>query len=263
MARSVKWVGWILGGLALAIGAPLALLAHPEPAFAYHLTAGRLALYSDRPFDTGAGRRVLADIESRLAASPIDDHAPHAIFIANSAWRETLFFNRASGAAGLNYYPLSNDVFLRRSSVELNRVYGRSGRPAAAPRTLAYYGAHEIAHSFTAERAGPAHLWNFEMPQWVREGYADYVGMGGHVDIDDLWRRYKSGDPELDYRRSGVYARFRMLAAYLIQRRGWSVDRLLASKLTEEQALKMMSADMSGSNEARSPSTGSTSQHNF
>jgi hypothetical protein len=138
-------------------------------------------------------------------------------------------------------------VFIRRSDINHDTVFGASGEPAAPPRTFAYYAAHEITHSLTAERLGPSRLWNHELPQWVREGYADYVGMGGQVDVDDLYRRYRAGDPELDYRKSGLYARFRMLVAYMLQREHWSADRLLASKLTEAQALAVMDAGMAAS----------------
>ncbi|HZZ88424.1 MAG TPA: hypothetical protein VFE13_08815 [Caulobacteraceae bacterium] len=230
----------------LAVAIPVAAIALPRPFFAYHTEFGRLSLWSDQPFDAAAGRRVLADVEARLATSPLDDAHPHAIFIANAPWREALFFNLAHGAAGVNYFPISNDVFLRRADVGRDVLYGHSGMPAPSPRTLAYYGAHEIAHSFTAERLGARRLWNRSLPQWVREGYADYVGMGGRVDIDDLYRRYRASDPELDWRRSGTYARFRLLVAYMLERRHWSVDRLLTSGLGQPQAEAMMNAGMTG-----------------
>jgi hypothetical protein len=191
-----------------------------------------------------AGRRVLADVDARLATSPLDDAHPHAIFIANAPWREALFFNVARGAAGVNYYPLSNDVFLRHADVGRGVLFGRSGKPAPPPRTLAYYGAHEITHSLTAERIGPGRLWNRALPQWVREGYADYVGLGGKIDVDGLYRRYRAGDPELDWRRSGAYARFRLLVAYMLERRHWSVDRLLGSPPSQGDAEAIMNAGM-------------------
>jgi hypothetical protein len=218
--------------------------AFPEPFFAHHVGLGRLSLYSDQPFDPAKGRAILADVDARLATSPLDDQQPHAIFVANAPWRERLFFNVAYGAAGVNHSPLSRNVFLRRSDIDEDVVIGHSGRPAKPPRTLAYYGAHELTHSLTAEHLGAARLWNAELPQWVREGYADYVGMGGRVDIDDLYRRYHAGDPELDYRKSGLYARFRLLAAFMLQREHWSVDRLLASKLTQTEAETLMNRDM-------------------
>jgi hypothetical protein len=241
MLRSVA----ALALLALATVAGVAAAeAYPEPFFANHTELGRLSLYSDRPFDAAKGRAILADVDARLATSPIDDRGPHAIFVANAPWREVLFFNTALGAAGVNHSPLSRNVFLRRADIDRDTLFGRSGRPAAAPRTLAYYGAHELTHSLTAERLGPGRLWNAGLPQWVREGYADYVGLGGRVDIDDLYRHYRAGDPALDWRRSGLYARFRLLTAVMLERRHWSIDQLLASKLTQAQAEALMNKTM-------------------
>ena len=221
-----------LGLALLAIALPVLATIWSWPLFRYHVEVGRLAIWSDRPFDPAKGRAILADVESRLETSPIDDHRPHAIFVANAGWRELLVFNLAHGAAGVNHYPLTNNVFIRRSNIDADTVFGHSGKPAAPPRTFAYYAAHEIAHSFTAERLGPFHLWNASLPQWVREGYADYVGMGGRVDLDDLFRRYRAGDPALDFAKSGQYARFRLLVAFVLERRHWSVDQLLATRLS-------------------------------
>jgi hypothetical protein len=231
--------------LALAtVGGVAAAEAYPEPFFANHTELGRLSLYSDQPFDAAKGRAVLADVDARLATSPIDDHRPHAIFVTNAPWREALFFNVALGAAGVNHAPLSRNVFLRHADIDRDILFGHSGRPAAPPRTLAYYGAHELTHSLTAEHLGPGRLWNAGLPQWVREGYADYVGMGGRVDIDDLYRRYRAGDPQLDWRKSGLYARFRLLTAVMLEREHWSVDQLLASKLTQAEAEAVMNKAM-------------------
>ena len=226
--------------------------AFPAPLFPHHVALGRLSLYADRRFDPAAGRAVLADIQQRLDSSPLADHGRHTIFVTNSNWRRKLFFGR-SGATGLSRYPLTRNVFIRRADIGRGVVFNAANVPAVPPRTLAYYAAHEIAHSFTAQRLGPARLWNRRLPQWVREGYADYVGMGAKVDLDDLYRRYRAGDPDLDFVKSHTYARFRLLTAYMLQRRHWSEDALLASELSQADAEAMMNADMAASREFMEP----------
>ena len=131
-------------------------------------------------------------------------------------------------------------MFIRRADVDRDRVIGSSGRDAAALRTLAYYAAHEIAHSLTAERLGPSRLWNQSLPQWVREGYADYVGLGISGEVGDLFDRYRRGDPALDFKKSGQYARFRLLTAYYLEVRHWTVAQLLNTRLSEEEAEQEM-----------------------
>lgn len=233
-------------GLAIAISAVavVALFLYPQPLFAHHVAQGRLTLYSDRPFTPEKAGAVLADAETRLATSPLDDHREHAIFITNAGWRRMLYFNVSGGAAGINRYPLTDSVFIRKADVDADRVFGASGKAAEPPRTLAYYIAHEVTHSFTAKRLGPGRLWNRGLPQWVREGYADYVGLGGKVDVDALWRRRAARDPSMRFETRHTYDEFRLLVAFYLTREHWSVEQLLASELTLGQAEARMDAAM-------------------
>jgi hypothetical protein len=61
----------------------------------------------------------------------------------------------------------------------------------------------------------------------VREGYADYVGKGDSFDYDEARRSFLAGAPEMDWKKSGLYRRFHLLVACLLDRQGWSVPRLL------------------------------------
>jgi hypothetical protein len=136
------------------------------------------------------------------------------------------------GAAGVNYYPLRN-VFVRHSDVDGDRLFGNAGA-VPPPRTLSYYVAHEVGHSLIGERIGA--LANRRLPRWIREGLADYIGFGGEVDIDALTRALIAGEREMNPQATGLYARYRLLVAYFLEREGWSVDRLLASNLAQEEA---------------------------
>lgn len=243
--RIGKCIG-IVAAVPLAAAALLGTaLAYPEPFFAYHAERGRLAIYSDRPFDTAKAQGLLADIDARIARSPLDTHHGHAIFISNAEWRRQLFFNVANGAAGVNFYPLTRNVFLRHADIDANRLYGRSGKAAEPPRTLTYYGAHEITHSFTGEREGLSHLYNWRLPVWVREGYADYVGLGGagQIDVASYYKKYRAHDPQFVV-GSGFYDRYRMLAAFFLDKKHWSVSQLLDCNMTIDQAQSVMDADM-------------------
>jgi hypothetical protein len=241
--RIAKWAG-IVAAVPLGVLALLGTaLAYPEPFFAYHAERGRLAIYSDQPFDVAKGEAVLADVDARISRSPLDTGETHRIFVCNAAWRRTIFMNIASGAGGVNFYPIRN-VFLRHADIDRDTLFGGNGKPVPAPRTLAYYGAHEIGHSLTGEHLGIAHLYNWALPQWVREGYADYVGLGGDVDVDALYARHRAYDPQMDWAKSGQYTTFRLLVAYFLKREHWSVGRLLNCGLTQEEAVRRMDAGM-------------------
>src|SRR5262245_2030212 len=227
------------GAVVLVVASAAGVLAYPQPLFAYHVERGRLQIWSDRPFDPDKGRQVLADVERRVAQSPFalgDD--THRIFIANAEWRRRLVFLWNAGAAGVNYYPLRN-VFIRAADIDADRVLRTAG-PVPPPRTLAYYGAHEIGHSLIASRIGA--LANWRLPSWIREGMAADIGFGGDVDIDALTRALIADERDLDPARSGLYARYRLLVAYFLQREGWSADRLLASGLSQDEAERRLLA---------------------
>src|SRR5215475_2460275 len=159
----------IVTAVFLAVLAPVATgvaaLVHPQPAFAYHVQSGRLSLYSDKPFDVENSKRVLAEVDRRLRLASLDHgNGEHRIFVANSYWHARLVFLWNFGAGGVNYYPLTRNVFIRESDIDNDRVLRTAG-PVPPPRTLAYYGAHEIGHSLIASRIGA--LANWRLPRWI------------------------------------------------------------------------------------------------
>jgi hypothetical protein len=236
--RSIQAMRHILracAGAALVLGGSvIAVQAYPQPLFAYYIEHGRLQLYSDQPFDAGNGRRVLADVERRIANSPLDERTGvHRIFVANASWRRRLVFLWADGAGGVNF-GLTRNVFIRPADIDADRVMSPLGTPVAPPRTLAYFAAHEIGHSLISERIGS--LANWRLPVWIREGLADYIGFAGKVDIEALTRALRADEIDLHPKRSGLYARYRLLVAYFLDREGFSVDQLLVSNMSQPEA---------------------------
>jgi len=215
----------------------VSLLAYPESLYSYRAAEGRLRLYSDRAFDAERGRSVLADVERRLDAAPAalrDNGSVYRIFVTHAEWRKRLVFLWSYGAGGVNYYPIAGSVFLRQSDIEHDRVFRSDGQPVAPPRTLAYFAAHEIGHSLIGKRVGA--LANWRLPAWIREGMADYIAYRGAIDIAELTRALRAGERDLDPKRSGLYSRYVLLVAFMMQREGWPADRLLSSGLTQREA---------------------------
>ena len=232
----------------LITAAGAAIVAYPEPLHGYYVEQSRLRLHSDRPFDQDKGRALLAEVERRLAAAPPELRDPDSIYrivVSNSQWRRRLTFLWNYGAGGVNYYPLGGVVFIRQADIDAGFVLRSDGMQVPAPRTLAYYAAHEIGHSLIGRRVGA--VGNWKLPVWIREGLADYVGFGGDVDIEALTRALRAGDPDLDPQRSGLYARYRLLVAYLLEREGWNVDRLLQSGLSQAEAERLLDENVPAS----------------
>jgi hypothetical protein len=219
--------GFALAIVALAVGY-LLVLQHPDLLFTYYTQRGRLELFSDQPFDPARAQALLADVDARLAKSTLNDANVHRIFICNADWRQRLLFNRAYGAGGVNFYPLTRNVFIRNADVDTGTVYGASGKPAEYPRTLAYFAAHEIGHTLTGEYLGVAHLWNWRLPVSIREGTADYIGFGRDVDLNSLEERYRAHDPDLDP-KSGHYDLYRMEVSNRILTKHETLQQVLSA----------------------------------
>ncbi len=223
--RTTFFVRIVLAGAAL-FAAYAGLLGVPQPFFPYSVRAESLVLHSDRPFSEAAGKRILELAEKKLARSPLfPGREGHSVFICNSRWREMLFFNKDYGVGGVAQYPATAHVFLRGARVNENRLISPSGNPVMGDRTLDYFVAHEITHQLTGRALGPLRFYH--LPQWVREGYADYVGKGDSFDYNEARGAFLAGRPEMDFRKSGLYGRFHLLVAYLLDHQHWSVQRLL------------------------------------
>ena len=106
---------------------------------------------------------------------------------------------------------------------------------------MAYLCAHELTHIIASEHIGLSHL---HVPQWVWEGLPDYVGIENRGTVEQL--RDALGDQPVDIPmrvKYGSYPRYRLLVTYFIERKGWSVDQLLQTGLTENEATEIMRAD--------------------
>jgi len=203
-----------------------ALLCFPQPFFSSSVQAGHLTLHSDHALPIDAATRVLAQAESNLAKSVLwTNDRNYDIYICNSRWRQAIFFNKDYGVAGVAPYPLTSNVFLRDSIVDQNQLISPGGKPVSGDRTLDYFIAHEVTHQLTGRALGPvAYL---RLPQWIREGYADYIGKGSQIDLDGYRKAFLAGAQEMNYRRSGLYREFHLFVAWQLIHEGWTVDRLL------------------------------------
>jgi hypothetical protein len=230
----------IILAFACVILAYILLLRVPQPLFPFSLRSSNLTLYSERPIPDSPGKYVLALAAKKLARSPLySGQENRNIFLCDSDWRQILLFNKDYGAGGVAQYPVTAGVILRRVDVAGNRMFSSSGFVVAGDRTLDYYIAHEITHQLTGHALGPIRY--FRLPQWVREGYADYVGKGDSFQYDQAKRALLAGAPEMDWKKSGLYSRFHLLVAYLLDRQNWSVEQLLQnppSQAAVEAAIK-------------------------
>jgi predicted RecB family nuclease len=220
----------------------LVLLCYPGMFFRHTFSRGAITLYSDEPIPASA-ERVLEDADKRLKRSPLfRERAAKKIriYICNREWRFVLFANIRYKVGGLAYPPLTNNIFLRRAHIDANRLIGPSGNEVPGERTLRYFLAHEAVHTLIFEELGLSGYWR--LPVWKDDGYADYIAKRNDFDYDHAVVQLRRGDRELDPLRSGLYLRYHLLVAYLLDRKGISVEEMLRQEFDparlEEDILK-------------------------
>jgi hypothetical protein len=241
MKRILLCASSALACLALSYGA---LIFFPNPLFAFSQRAGKIVVSSDLPIPWAGGERFLVDCERLLERSPLKaEGREYRVYVTNADWRQRLYFLPNRNSWGLAYsYPLGDHAFLTGANFETGRVvhWGYVGNP---PRTLAFVCAHELTHIVIGQHIG---LKRFSLPQWVWEGLPDYVGIESRETFEQL--RDAIGDRPVDVamiQKYGFYPRYRMLVTYFIEKKGWTVQQLLDTRLTIEQATAIMRADRS------------------
>jgi hypothetical protein len=212
-------------GLASVFAAYVALLTFPDPLFA-HARAGRfVTVHADEPIPASADA-IVADTEARLARSPLLlPGVAHHLYVCQSAWRWRLLSNGAFHSGAYAFGPFARPVFTRPVHFDRDRLVGPSGNEATGERTVAYFFAHEVTHTLTSDFLGPAAYMS--LPAWAREGYADYVARGDTFDYAANRALFVAGDRTLDPSASGLYLRYALLVAHLVDREGWSPEQLL------------------------------------
>lgn len=225
-----------LAGLLAAATLYVVICAFPEPAFAYRSSYQNYHVWSDRPIP-GEITDVLDDVTRRLRTSSLHERAvPVEIFFCNDDWRLWLygrhFHARMGGAADVW---LTRQVFIRASDIPANRILPPEGRPLADAdqRPLSYFIAHEITHVDVSRAFGRTVMLRY--PRWLLEGYADYVGKAGDFDFDANRDLFALGTWALDHDRSGLYREFHLKVAYLLDRKGWTLQQVFANPPDEQE----------------------------
>lgn len=228
--RKIKTILFIICILIdLAVLYALAL-SYPQPFFHYRAQYQNLTLHSDKPLPA-ISMDLLKETQTRLLKSAIyDPKTPYNIFICHNLNRFTFFANANYRAGGINYALFNRNSFLRNAHIMRNRLIGPSGREVSGERSLVYFITHEVTHGVTAKKIG--NLAYFRLPVWIREGYADYVAKG-NFDFQANLKQFKAGVREMNPTQSGLYSRYHLLAAYVLDIQKASADELLRGKFNQ------------------------------
>ena len=236
MAFEKKWARRFISLVVLLISLVVLPLVYPKYLFSYEVESGDLKVYSDEPIPRSEASILLNQIKQRLENSPIQvgDFAMQ-IYIANTPWRRSwLWIVPAKQVGGFVVVPLSRrHAFFSGADFKTNELIAPSGYRTQPPRTLVYYGSHELTHIATAEKVG----WNqfYRMPDWIREGIADYAALP-REEATQLYSIIGEREADLEMMKAhGVYAPYRLLVTYFLEEAKWTIDQLLESRLTLEE----------------------------
>jgi hypothetical protein len=219
--------------LAAALGAWLTLIVHPQPLFAYNARRANVVLHARAPLPPEVGP-LLDEVVRRVSRSPLYDPARvHHVFLCDTPPLYAFFalWHRRSG--GLTQPQFVGNVFIRPSNIAHDRVIGPSGDEKTGGRTLVYFISHELTHAMTGDRVG---RWRYaQLAAFQKEGYADYLAFDHRVDLPRGRAELEREDAEMSPARSGLYNRYELVVAYLLERRGMTVDQLLARPMDRRQ----------------------------
>jgi hypothetical protein len=117
--RTLLWAG---AALTIPVLLFCALIAWPDPLFAFSLGSGRIVVASDRPIPSAGGEQFLQDCERLLERSPLKAKGRrYRVYVTNESWRQRLFFLWDPKAWGLAY-GLAGTAVVSGANFETGRV---------------------------------------------------------------------------------------------------------------------------------------------
>lgn len=168
-------------------------------------------------------------VERRLARSPLFRPGPGRgihVYVGNRRWRFAQFANVRSQVAGLAYVPWTDRIHLRAVDFSAGRLIGPSGKAVQGERTLAYFLAHEIIHVLIAKDLGAGGY--LRLPRWKDQGYSDSIDRGAGFPLRARRRQAPPRDGKMNPRGSGLYLRYHLLVAHLLDRERIGPSEMLA-----------------------------------
>ncbi len=204
--------GFELAAIAVVI---TALYAPAALAFPHYAEIGATKVYSTDPILPILEQRI-ARADRLLATSPLNEPGMRrTIVLTDGGWRWRVMAPGYWGTVAIRR-PFSSLLIFNRSDVVADRVINSA-------RTLSGTIAHESVHLLTARRFGELRL--VRMPQWKREGYADYVAQEPRNDAgqETAFRARSPDAPVLKYYEG------RRRVAKALDEEGLSVEQLLRS----------------------------------
>ena len=220
MIKTKKIFNWILTGISLSY---LLVILSPSFLFENNLEYKNFSVYyHSNDINLEELKLVLNKSERLLKSSELfNTGIKQDIFICNS-YNEFTFFALMSRKAFGVYNPISQNIFLSKSSISGNYVLREAKENNK--RTLSGVIAHETVHSLLRNELG---LLKYKLfPAWKNEGYSDFIAnessFNEHKGLTDI-----CNDEINSESASFKYFNYRIITQYLFQETKISMDDFL------------------------------------
>ncbi len=231
MNKKIK-IGSLL--VTLSIIGYLILLNFPNFLFANHHRFKNFDIYSDKKIPIEI-EQVLVDVLKRLENSELYESTDKfSIYFCNTKWRLSLL-TRNPNVGGIVNQGISNNVFIRESEIEKNKIVCPTKDQEIAlikERPLSYFIAHEITHSLQTKVERFMHITT---SKYIVEGYADYIGKSTSFKYDKYLNDFLQNDVTMNPKSSGLYNKYHLFIAYLIEKKGMSFKEIVNLNMKMEE----------------------------
>lgn len=222
--KTVRSVRRGVVAVATIMAAYLALLLNPEVLLAHEIRVQNLGFHASRPFPAGT-QRLLQQVLDRIQRSPFyDADDEYDVYLCSSPAEFALFARGQRNVGAISMVGLTGHAFVRPSAISENRLIGPMGQPIPGERDLAYFIAHELAHTMVARWVG--RLEYLRLRVWQQEGYADVLAKE-RFDYSEALAAFRAKDRRLDPDASGLYLRYQLMFENQL-RAGLSAEQLLS-----------------------------------
>jgi hypothetical protein len=220
MKKTKKIFNWIFKGLILSY---ILLICFPHLLFANKLDYKSFSVYyHSNDINTEELKLVLDKSENLLKKTELfKKRKSQEIFICNGYSEFTFFANLSRKAFAINY-PISQNIFITKSSISQNYIL-RNGKENNK-RTLSGVIAHETVHSLLENKLG---LLKYKLlPSWKNEGYCDFIANESSFNkqkgVKEICNDTKNTDIP-----SFKYFKYRMITEYLFEERKVTLEKFL------------------------------------
>lgn len=200
----------------------LALMAYPQVLFAHSLSAHGITFYSREPLPAEAALRAARAAELVNSSELSVPGRTERVFVCDKPWLFRLFGPLSGGAFAFST-PVTDHVFVCRADFQNDII--RNTQPQYNTRSLSAVIAHEITHGLIRKRVGL--LRSASVPDWVAEGYCDYVALEGSFPEAEGMRLLRAGESHPS--KSFQYFLGRQMIRHLIEAEQQTFDQIVSA----------------------------------